>query len=201
MASVIEICNLALSHLGDTATVASIDPPEGSAQAEHCATFYPIARDAMLELHNWKFATRRAQLAQLDVETWSWSYAYAKPADALKIISVLPVGAGSDAESADYEFECSADGTPLILSNAEDASLRYIALVTDTTTVSPLFTMTLSWQLASMLAGPILKGDVGAAEAKRCLATAQGFLARAAVEDANQRKVTPVHTPAWMAGR
>jgi hypothetical protein len=201
MASVIEICNLALAHLGDTATVASIDPPEGSAQAEHCATFYPIARDAMLELHNWKFATRRAQLAQLDVETWSWSYAYAKPADALKIISVLPVGAGSDAESADHEFECSADGTPLILSNAEDASLRYIALVTDTTMFSPLFTMALSWQLASMLAGPILKGDVGAAEAKRCLATAQGFLTRAAVEDANQRKVTPVHTPAWMADR
>ena len=70
MSSVIDICNLALSHLGDTATVASIDPPEGSAQAEHCSRFYPVARDAMLELFNWKFATRRATLALLTADSW-----------------------------------------------------------------------------------------------------------------------------------
>ena len=201
MASEIEICNLALSHLGDTATVASIDPPEGSAQAEHCARFYPLARDALLELHNWKFATRRARLAQLAVESWSWAFAYGKPANALKILAVLPYGANSDADGQDFEIECSDEGTALILSNTEDASARYIALVTDTSTFSPLFTMALSFQLASMLAGPILKGDVGAAESKRCLGVAQGFLARAAVEDANQRKVTPVHNVAWMTGR
>ena len=40
MASEVEICNLALARLGDAATVVSIDPPEGSAQAEHCAMFY-----------------------------------------------------------------------------------------------------------------------------------------------------------------
>ena len=48
MPSEVDICNLALGHLGDSATVATIDPPEGSAQAEHCARFYPIARDARL---------------------------------------------------------------------------------------------------------------------------------------------------------
>ena len=37
-----------LGHIGDAATVSSINPPEGSAQAEHCARFYPIARDALL---------------------------------------------------------------------------------------------------------------------------------------------------------
>ena len=60
MASEVDICNLALSHLGDTATIASLDPPEGSAQAEHCARFYPIARDSLLEMHAWGFATSRA---------------------------------------------------------------------------------------------------------------------------------------------
>ena len=58
MASEVDICNLALGHLGDNATVSSISPPEGSAQAEHCARFYPIARDALLEMHNWNFAMR-----------------------------------------------------------------------------------------------------------------------------------------------
>ena len=46
MASDVDVCNLALAHLGDEATVASISPPEGSAQAGHCARFYPMARDS-----------------------------------------------------------------------------------------------------------------------------------------------------------
>ncbi len=50
MPSVVDLCNLALAYLGDDATVASIDPPEGSAQAEHCQRFYPIARDTLLQM-------------------------------------------------------------------------------------------------------------------------------------------------------
>lgn len=201
MASEVDICNLALSHLGDTATVASLDPPEGSAQAEHCARFYPIARDSLLEFHNWKFASRRAKLALLSVDSWSWDYAYAPPADALKLLAVLPEGADSDAEGADYEPEVGPAGEALILSDTANASLRYIALVTDTTKFTPLFVMALSWQLAALLAGPLLKGDVGAAEAKRCTGMAQAFISKAAESDANQRKGRPAHNVPWMTER
>ena len=65
MASEVEICNLALARLGDAATVVSIDPPEGSAQAEHCAMFYPMARDTLLAQHPWGFAQRRVRPARL----------------------------------------------------------------------------------------------------------------------------------------
>ncbi|NBQ76422.1 MAG: hypothetical protein EBU14_13895, partial [Acetobacteraceae bacterium] len=65
MASEVDICNLALANLGDTATVASINPPEGSAQSEHCSRFYPIARDTLLEMHNWNFSTRRILLPEV----------------------------------------------------------------------------------------------------------------------------------------
>ena len=51
MPSAVTICNLALAHLGDSATVSSIDPPEGSAPAEHCARFYPVALGLLLEAH------------------------------------------------------------------------------------------------------------------------------------------------------
>ena len=64
MASEVEICNLALARLGDAATVVSIDPPEGSAQAEHCAMFYPMARDTLLAQHPWGFAQRRVRPAR-----------------------------------------------------------------------------------------------------------------------------------------
>lgn len=201
MASEVDICNLALAHLGDEATVASLDPPEGSAQAEHCARFYPIARDSLLELHDWKFATRRARLALLSAESWTWQYAYAEPSSALKLLSVLPDGAESDADTDPYEPESADDGTALILTDTEDATLRYIAHVTDPTKFSPLFTTALSWHLASMLAGPVLKGDAGSAEAKRCIAMMQAYLSKAATSDANQRKANLTHSPAWIAGR
>jgi len=201
MASEVDICNLALAHLGDNATIASIDPPEGSAQAEHCARFYPVARDALLELHDWKFATRRAALAELDVDSWNWVYAYAQPSGVLRLLAVLPITASPEAESQPYDTENTGDGTPLILTNLEDATLRYTALVTDTTKFSPLFVDALAWLLASYLAGPVLKGDAGKAEAKACYATFRAVLAQATTSDANQRKVRPEHKPDWITGR
>jgi hypothetical protein len=61
--------------------------------------------------------------------------------------------------------------------------------------------MALSWQLASMLAGPILKGDAGSAESKRCTQMAMGYLSQAQQSDANQRRTTIEHIVPWSAGR
>lgn len=219
MASEVDICNLALGHLGDNATVASLDPPEGSAQAEHCARFYPIARDSLLELHAWNFATKRAQLAEL-VNPWAqWQHAYAKPADCLQILAVIPPEVLSDYTAVvgftparvpmlggeyipqQFVVEVNADGADVILTNQEDAVLRYTAQITDTTKFSPLFVMALTHHLASMLAGPVIKGDVGAAEGKRQTALTQAYLAKAAASDSNQRQVEPVHSVGWIQGR
>lgn len=201
MSSEVGICNLALARLGDNATVASIDPPEGSAQAEHCARFYPVARDSLLEMHAWKFATRRVLLAQLTTDTWNWSFAYAEPTGVLKLLAVLPASASSDADTQEYEAETDGNGARIILTDQEGASLRYVAHVTDTTVFSPLFVDALAWLLASYLAGPVLKGDAGAAMAKACLQSFMLALSNAKVSDANQRKVRPEHKPDWIAGR
>ena len=96
MASVVDICNEALSYLGDSATVSSIDPPEGSAQAEHCARFYPSALSALTEMHNWAFATRRVALAQLPPTSSTWQYTYAQPSNCLNIFALLAPDATSD---------------------------------------------------------------------------------------------------------
>lgn len=201
MASVVDICNLALARLGDDATVASIDPPEGSAQAEHCWRFYPIARDSLLEMHDWKFATRRTVLAELVAESFNWTYVYAEPDGAIRLISVLPTSASSDDESAEYDAEAGESGEALIYTNVANATLRYTARVTDTTKFSPLFTDALAWLLASHIAGPLLKGDSGAAAAKACYQNFRMVLALATVSDANQRNVKPKHKPDWIAAR
>jgi len=222
MASAVDICNLALGHLGDEATVSSISPPEGSAQAEHCARFYPIARDTLLELHSWNFATTRVSLALLGSAWPEWQYCYATPGDAVNILGILAsdasddysvlnnygftqsglpiVGAGTYTPQP-YSQETLSNGNLVIYTNQVDAVCRYTRTIEDTTVFSPLFVDTLAWYLASYLAGPVIKGETGAAEAKRCMSAAAGMLSKASVSDANQRRTTIAQNVGWIAGR
>ena len=197
MATEVDICNLALAHLGDDATIASLNPPEGSAQAEKAARFYPIARNTLLEVHTWNFAAKRGNLALTANTLDQWDYAYVAPADMMTPVAVI-----SPTAQNDYATRMSSGDTPggitsnysptivagqytpqqfavegtLIYTNQENAMLRYQAAVTDASAFSPLFVITLSWHLASMLAGPVIKGDQGAAEAKRCTQMMSNYL-------------------------
>lgn len=193
MASEVEIANLALSHLGDSATVSSLSPPEGSAQAERCARFYPLARDVMQEEFVWNFCVRRKLLAR--ISGWSsgkWAYAYAVPAEMLKPISVSHPEASSDQvdvmgsrPGAPFQLEGTDTGQVVILTNQPDAELRYTVRVRDTTKFSAQFVEALSWRLASMIAGPILKGDAGIKMTQSCLQVAMTLGGNAAVMNAN----------------
>lgn len=222
MASDVDICNLALGYLGDSATVSNLSPPEGSAQAGHCARFYPIARDALLELHPWGFATVRVPLALLNITPPnSWAYAYAAPNDVLNILAVLDPNATDDYSiglvqpynvpgnvapvAGSYTPQTfsaeSINGTDVILTNQENAVLRYTAQVTDTTKFPPLFTEALAWSLAAKLAGPLLKGTTGAEMAQSCLKTFRLWYAQATESDANQRRTQVAQRAPWMANR
>lgn len=224
MSSEVDICNLALALLGDSASVASIDPAEPTMQAQNCARFYPIARNALLEFHPWSFATTRAALAALTANWPMWQYCYEAPSDAISLLAILPPDAVDDysqpipfpgsrglfgsvgAEQGDYvpqpfDQETLPNGVQVIYTNQESAVLRYTRLITDTTQFTPLFVDALSWWLASYLAGPILKGDAGRQAAAACRQQAMGMLGRATTSDANQRQVEPKQSVAWMVNR
>lgn len=194
MASVVDICNLALSHLGDSATVSSIDPPEGSAQAEHCARFYPTARDVVLEAHDWTFATRRVALAQAGTPPSAWTYAYALPASCIRVLAVLAPTATSDQDTQDFVEEGG-----YIYTNQVNAVVRYTTRVTDTTKFSPSFTEALTWLLASYLTGPVLKGDKTAKD--WALRMYNISLASARTFNANVSQTALTHSVPWMAKR
>jgi hypothetical protein len=255
--SEVTICNLALSHLGDTANVQSIAPPDSSVQAQKCAQFYYPARNALLEMANWGFATRRATLASVSANptldsngNGPWQFAYAVPSEMLNALAVVPAGAPDDVEAwfgpaaLDYYppypegylpvpgapsyvpqpfvIETQASGTRVLLTNvgisatangapsAEGfpndndsvaAVLRYTAIVKDTTAFSPLFTLALSYLLASMLAGPIIKGDAGITAAGQQLQMFQAVLGKASASDANQQRVKATPSVSWIRGR
>lgn len=211
MASVLDICNLALAHIGDRANIVSIDPPEGSAQAEHCARFYPMARDSLLNMHPWSFATKRQVLADISLVVTppeKWQYSYAAPGDMVKILGVYNPAAMYDEDKSEYDFELGSDagGTEVLYTDVEDAIVRYVSLVSDSTKFPPLFTYALTWMLASHLAGPIIKGTEGMKISEACLSRGMAYVERARAEDANQRHRSAVrrdtrHTPSWIENR
>ena len=51
MTPTVDVCNLALAHIGQAATISAVDPPEGSVYAELCAHMYPLAMGVLLEAH------------------------------------------------------------------------------------------------------------------------------------------------------
>jgi hypothetical protein len=204
----VAVCNLALSFIGDTAAITSIDPPDGSAQSTLCAQFYLQALQSTLEMHAWEFATRKVALEQVTFADTStsdrieWDYAYKLPSRFLRAICVLPPGATDDyKQSVDYSIEVNADGVLCLYTDQEEATLRYTELPSSPRMWSPNFRMVVAWHLASMLAGPIIKGDVGAAESKRCIQMMGAYLSKAASADSMDRRIHPEHNAPWISGR
>jgi len=205
LASAVDICNLSLGHLGNSANVSAISPPDGSVEAMHCARFYPMARKALLEKHTWGFNTKRKALIEIVTteKPDTWAFAYAVPNGTIRPIRVTHPLAPDDDEGEDFKYEALSDGTPAIYTDAEDAILIYCVDVEDTTKFSGLFTLCLSRLLASFLAGPLLKGTTGT---KVSIEQYKIFLqeyGQAAAVDANARKSNPStdHTPASMSAR
>jgi len=200
LASAVDIVNLALSRLGSTANVSSIYPPEGSAQAEQAARFYPIARDTLLEMHPWNFATKRVSLVETGTPPDSWGFSYAVPAGYVRALALLAPSAQYDDITQPYIIETATDGTMLIYTNIESAMLKYIALVTDTTKFSPLFVNTLSYLLAHYMAGSMIKGSEGISVGKSMYQMAMQLLMSAASKDSSARDYNPnsTHKPEWI---
>lgn len=200
MAAAVDIGNLALAHLGDDASVTSFDPPEGSPQAEHLARFYPIARDSLLEQHAWSFATRTDELVATTYAVDGWDYAFALPTGVLRPLHLYTTG-GRASPSLEFDLEIGPSEQQVILASVDVASLRSIVRVTDTTKFSPLFVETLSWLLASMVAGPLIKGNSGRTAAKLCWDTYLARFAEARTSDANKSVVRPTLAPDWITAR
>lgn len=230
MASAVDHCNTALAYLGDIANVSSISPPDQSAQARHCARFYPIALQEAQEMHAWNFNTRRSQLALISPLPTpnvinQWDYVYALPSGGcLNVYKVTDVNAqddwsiGVNVDQAQYwqpvpAFDTSYtrmpfvretlfDGTEVILTNQQTALAYHTVLVTDTSKWTGLFGMFFDYLLASKLAGPIIKGEDGRAVSADMLKTAMSVLGKATMSDANNRSVSQIQqsTP-WISMR
>lgn len=201
MASIVEICNTALAHLGNDNQISSISPPDGSTEAGYCARFFPMARREMIEMSRWAFATKRVTLAQITNNDTSgrWEFAYATPGDLLlgdriptrgSLRTILfelenePFGILRDPLIDEPNAQYYREGNT-IYTNEPNATLIYRTDVVDTTKYPAVFTSALGYLLASYLAGPLIRGAEGAQAAQRYRELARNVAGGAATSDAN----------------
>jgi hypothetical protein len=214
--SEVAICKLALSHIGARSSIISINPPDSSVEAGYCATFYPLARQEMIESHPWTFAKKRVALALVDNPSTVWTYAYAKPSDCIQPQRILttstldafgffPFGGLLRAdevalftERGTADFDNEGD---ILLTHEEDAVLLYTADIVDVSKYTAGFTSALSLLLASYLAGAIIKGDTGATAANKLRAAYENVRGKAAANDANSSAEKSTHVPEHMRRR
>lgn len=210
MASKVTICNMAVSHVGADAVITSIDPPDGSQEAGHCARFYDQARTELLEPGSWTFSKKRATLATVTNDSDVWLYAYAKPSDALRLLRIPheaaiftfneidDVAIVQTDEGIGAAFEVEGD---VIYTDEPEAKIFYISDVTDTTKFSPSFITALSYRLAAYIAGPVVKGSEGIKLAQGLREIATNIIAASATADANQSQENTGYLASQLAAR
>jgi hypothetical protein len=196
MPSAVDICNIALSHVGAEGLVTSISPPDGSVEAGLCATFYPIARRSAIEMVVPSCAVKRVDLAEVANTSGVWLYAYAKPSDCIKPLRILNtttleallIGSDSTTDALLTDERGSADFTvegDVVRTNEPGAVCVYLFDQTDTSKFTSLFAAGVGMLLAGYLAGPIIKGRESVGIGTNWTQAGRNALMQAAVSDAN----------------
>lgn len=158
MASDVQIANMALSHMGGDARITSLNPLDGTIEADYAAIYMPTARRLLLSTYEWAFATHRVSLAQLAANPSDrWSYAYGLPAQALKVWRVIGGNSRDDRDGADFEREGNR-----IMTNVHPADAMYTKDELNYSVYPPGFVSALTFLLASYFAGPLIRGSEGA---------------------------------------
>lgn len=216
--------------MGDKGGITSIDPPEESTQARLCAVLYPASLAAVLEAHDWRFATRRAQLAELtNLPTYGWLGVFALPSRCQRVISVKPkiqMQEENGTQSVSRSFYPKAPwgfgpvvGTPLwsnvefpfvveaadtgsiLYTNVREPVIQYILSEPAAGTFTPLFADALAWHLSAALVGAMVKGQDGAKLVNAMEARYRTALESAKVKDASQHYEPVSQAPVWIRER
>lgn len=216
MAADVDICNQALSHLGQATEIQDLEN-EKFAAARACRRFYDDARDQALRDFPWPFATASGALALVaENPTTEWAYAYRMPADALAFRRLVAgrygqmTAFGTPVDPVTYPpvpwvarppFRIAGDaGGQLIYTDWQDAVGEWTTRVEDPTQYPPDFRLALSFLLASLIAPRVTGGDqfkLGLQAFQRYVMAMQNASANAV----NQEQPDPAPDAEWIRAR
>lgn len=145
MSSVVEVCNLALSRIGQ-ARINVIE--EDTDEARACALHYYTLRDAELEAFDWHHTINRQVLAvKTNDRPKEWQYAYQTPALMSSLIGVFSASVGPIDPPHRYALEGST-----IYSDVYQASALFTGTSSDPASWSALLRSAIAWGLAEEVA-------------------------------------------------
>jgi len=98
----VDICNMSLGMIGARATISSINPSDGSNEANVCATYYTPVLRMLLRSAHWSCARKQIIATQLKARFINgqlstnpppqpWNFEYAYPSDCLKERFILKI--------------------------------------------------------------------------------------------------------------
>lgn len=210
MASVIDICNQALSPVR-RGSINSLT--EGSIQAQQCALHYESCRDELLEKFPWGFAKTVSALNLLStIDPFKWTYAWQYPATCKRIWRLRrdwedtnsPNDSGASSflsrtgfdpdrprlpQEIPVEYEIQRDaasGQKIIVTYESDLYIEYNALVTDPNQFTALFRRGLAHLLTSRIAIPVAGYKDGSGMEKDALNKFAAWLLEAQDASSNQ---------------
>lgn len=207
MANSIDICNLALSLLGEEPSIVSIDPPDGSDNAGHCQRFYPLAVRKLHEEFDWSFAQKRVKLSELnyDTEKWGVKHVYAMPSDCVRIVKVyvpdehlyMPI------DSTEWRVEYNEQNSSrMILTDVDGAYVHYTALVSSAAIYPTYFVEALTILLAAYLVGPVKRESQASQQVNGILQRyAQALSAAKSIDSQATGKVVTKYIPSSIRSR
>jgi hypothetical protein len=176
MASVVDICNLALVKLGaqPIPSLTSNDP-----KAAVLNRVYPLLRDKLLRVFRWNFTRVYTELPALDTAPpFEYSYAYQLPADYLRL-ELADVSSGSSqavgmpsASINDWNFNRNQDyrivGRQIWSNVTPPLRIQYAARIEDPAQYDAAFVESLAsyiaWQLCEQLTGSNQKKEAARQE-------------------------------------
>ena len=222
MATEIQICNAAISLLGESASITSVDPADGSENAGLCQMWLPMAKRQLFEEADWGFAQRRmrlSELADIDAEIYGPdAHCYGVPADAVRIVGVYSLfdenaAAGFPEEVEQSEWPDAAmpaqwriehnptNSARMIVCNVENAVCHYTAFIDETEIYPQYFVDPLILLLASLLTGPIKRTSTASSEAQNLLQQYAQAVVKAKTIDAQSFRLSPKRVPSKISSR
>lgn len=148
-----KIFNLALSHLGVSVLIQN--SIEESPEAILMNNYYELARDTVLEAHEWSFANAYKDLSVAfeNSPNPNFLYAFAYPSDC-----IAPRAAIDKADKKEKKVESAIDstGAKIVLTNCNPCILRYTKRVTNEAHFPGPFVNALAFYLAYLSAQVIV---------------------------------------------
>ena len=165
-----QIYNITLNILGVSMPIENTNSSDNRAILLN--NYYELARDYVLKDFDWNFASafKSLTLCEEEIQESGYEYCYDYPNDC---ICARDVFNKNDYVLQKFSIHSFLDGQKVILTNTQEAILRYTRRVEKEVFYSPEFKMALSYYLASLtscvITGSLQKGELAYEKYKQIL--------------------------------